>query len=107
MTERTTSKTKQGIAGVVNGQLHLSQGIMRTLAPVRSDGAHFAEIPTVDLSPITSPSALLEDKIRLTAEIQDACTQVGFFIIKNHSIDWKIVENAFDAVKEFFDLPME
>ena len=92
MTESTTSKTKQGIAGVVNGH---------------GDGAHFVEIPTVDLSPITSPSAPPEDKIRLTAEIRDACTRVGFFIIKNHGIDWKIVENAFDAIKEFFDLPME
>jgi len=97
----------EDIAGIVNGPLRLSQGIVRTSASVRGDAGHFSEIPTIDLSPMTSPTAPPEDKIRLTAEIRDACTRVGFFIIKNHSIDWKIVENAFDAIKEFFDLPME
>jgi isopenicillin N synthase-like dioxygenase len=97
----------EGIAGIVNGQLHLSQGITRTLAPADGNVGQFTEIPIIDLSPMTSPTATPEDKSRLTAEIRDACMRVGFFIVKNHSIDWKIVENAFDALKEFFGLPME
>ena len=97
----------EGIAGIVNGQLHLSQGITRTLVPADGNVGQFTQIPIIDLSPMTSPTATPEDKSRLTAEIRDACMRVGFFIVKNHGIDWKIVVNAFDALEEFFGLSME
>src|SRR5947207_14627005 len=97
----------EGTAGIVNGQLHLSQGITRTLAPADGNVGQFTEIPIIDLSPMTSPTATPEDNNRLTAEIRDVCMRVGFFIVKNHGIDWKIVENAFDALKGLFARPME
>ncbi|KAL2820850.1 Clavaminate synthase-like protein [Aspergillus cavernicola] len=77
----------EGIAGVIKGKLVLSQGLERTLDP------------TGDPKP--------EDMEKLVAELRDACTRVGFFVIQNHGIEWPIVERAFAGLKEFFALPME
>ncbi|PYH94568.1 Clavaminate synthase-like protein [Aspergillus ellipticus CBS 707.79] len=44
---------------------------------------------------------------KLVNGLRDACSRVGFFIIKNHGIDWAIVERAFAGLKEFFALPMD
>jgi isopenicillin N synthase-like dioxygenase len=90
----------------VNGKLQLSQGITRDLS--RSGiGGQFTEIPVIDLEPMTNPSSSPEDKAKLVADIRAPCSRVGFFVIKDHGIEWKIVDDAFDGLKEFFDLPME
>ena len=105
MSETTTSEVMYGTAGVVNGKLQLSQGITRNLSR-GGIGGQFTEIPVIDLSPMTNLSSP-EDKAKLVADIRAACSRVGFFVIKNHGIEWKIVDDAFDGLKEFFDLPME
>ncbi|PVH78613.1 Clavaminate synthase-like protein [Cadophora sp. DSE1049] len=94
-----------GSAGLTNGKLQLSQGITREI----SGGikGQFTDVPTIDLSALIDPSSTPEDRSRLAAEIYNACTRVGFFVIKNHGIKWEIVEAAFDGIKEFFNLPME
>lgn len=99
----TTTEIMKGQAGVINGKLVLSQGISRAIGT----GSAFKEIPIIDLAPMTTPDAPKADKDKLVQEICDACTQVGFFVIKNHGIDWSIVEQSFDALEEFFALPME
>ncbi|KAL4786912.1 hypothetical protein BJX76DRAFT_364737 [Aspergillus varians] len=76
-----------GVAGVIKGKLVLSQGLERTL----------------DLAGNPKP----EDMENLVADLRDACTRVGFFVIQNHGIEWSIVERAFAGLKEFFALPME
>ncbi|KAH8892657.1 Clavaminate synthase-like protein [Thozetella sp. PMI_491] len=85
--------------------LTLQQGISRRLATAAS--GNFTKIPVIDLEALTNPSASAEDKNELVAQVRDACTRVGFFIIKNHGIDWKIVEGAFEGLEEFFNLPHE
>ena len=95
----------EGKAGVIDGKLVLSQGIMRRLGG--GTAGQFKEIPILDLSPLTSLDATAEDKDRLVKELRDICQRVGFFVIENHGIDWQIVENAFEAMEEFFSLPME
>jgi hypothetical protein len=106
MSKITTSEVMYGTAGVVNGKLQLSQGITRDLSH-GGIGGQFTEIPVIDLSPMTNPSSSPVDKAKLVADIHAACSRVGFFVIKNHGIEWKIVDDAFDWLKEFFDLPME
>jgi hypothetical protein len=100
MSEITTSEAMYGTAGVVNGKLQLSQGITRDLSRGGIRG-RFTEIPVIDLS--SSPV----DKAKLVADIRAACSRAGFFVIKNHGIEWKIVDDAFDRLKELFDLPTE
>ncbi|PYH94565.1 Clavaminate synthase-like protein [Aspergillus ellipticus CBS 707.79] len=72
-----------------------------------SDAENFSSIPIIDLQPLISPSVTSADKAKLVNDIRDACSKVGFFVIKNHGIDWNIVEAAFDALEEFFNPPRE
>jgi isopenicillin N synthase-like dioxygenase len=94
-----------GTAGTKDGKLYLSQGVSRSLG--NGDGGKFTEIPVIDLSAMINPEASEKQKNQLVSSIRDACIRVGFSIIKNHGIDWKIVEDSFAALEEFFGLPME
>ncbi|ETS85870.1 hypothetical protein PFICI_03895 [Pestalotiopsis fici W106-1] len=105
-TTTTTAKIEaEGIAGVFNGKLVLSQGMTRALDS--GTGGNFKAIPVVDLTALISESASEADKAELAVSLREACTNVGFFVIKNHGIDWTIVEEAFAGLKQFFDLPLE
>jgi hypothetical protein len=105
MAETRSIEFATGGAGVSNDTIHLSQGTSRKLAS-GADG-QFTEIPIIDLTALHSPSATKDDKVQLIQQLYDACARIGFFVIKNHGIEWKIVEEAFAAVKAFLDLPLE
>lgn len=96
----------EGVAGVMNGKLVLSQGISRTLND-NGVGGKFDQIPVIDLAALTSNAASPAALENLIKDLRDACTRVGFFVIKNHGIDWVIVERAFAGLKEFLSLPTE
>jgi isopenicillin N synthase-like dioxygenase len=49
----------------------------------------------------------LADRKELAAEVGAACRDVGFFVAVNHGIDQEMLEDTFDAVKKYFDLPTE
>lgn len=95
-----------GVAGVIDGKLVLSQGISRKLSTGGVAG-NFDRIPVIDLSALTSDTATTIDMDKLIEELRDACMRTGFFVIRNHGIDWAIVERAFAGLKQFFELPME
>jgi hypothetical protein len=57
------------------------------------------EIPVIDLSPLYSSK--LEDREALAAEIRASAVNTGFFYIKNHGIDEKIIANAKKQLLEF------
>ncbi|KAI1625937.1 hypothetical protein EDD37DRAFT_625895 [Exophiala viscosa] len=103
----TTKRKPTGRAGIIDGKLYLSQGITRNLAPAHGSGGQFDSIPVIDLSAIVAPDPDPSALESLVAEVKDACMRVGFFVVRNHGIDWAIVENAFEALEEFFGLPME
>lgn len=105
MSETTTTPTMIGTAGVVKGNLQLSQGIRRPIST--GVGGQFTDIPIFDISPMINVAATAEVKTRLVSEVYDACTRVGFFIATDHGVGWNIVEKAFNGSKEFFDLPMQ
>ncbi|ETS85869.1 hypothetical protein PFICI_03894 [Pestalotiopsis fici W106-1] len=86
--------------------LSLQQGLTRNVSGGGIAG-NFTEIPIIDLAPLTCPDSSAKDNERLVSEIRGACKTAGFFIIKNHGIDWRIIENAFDGLEEFFALPHE
>lgn len=100
----TATEVMHGTAGVKDGKIYLSQGVMRSLGS--GNGGEFTEIPIIDLSAMVNSNVTEEETNQLVASIRDACTRVGFFVIKNHGIDWKIIENSFAALDEFFSLPM-
>ncbi|PWY66768.1 Clavaminate synthase-like protein [Aspergillus heteromorphus CBS 117.55] len=65
----------------------------------------FDHIPVIDLAPLRSP--LLQERQRLAREIYTACTQVGFFYIKNHGIPEELIATLREAAQRFFSLPEE
>ncbi|KZT35226.1 Clavaminate synthase-like protein [Sistotremastrum suecicum HHB10207 ss-3] len=65
----------------------------------------FDQIPVVDLSNANSPN--LEARRAIAQAIKEACTKVGFFYVKNHGVSASLVETAFAAGKNFFDLPID
>ncbi|KAJ6119978.1 hypothetical protein N7523_004258 [Penicillium sp. IBT 18751x] len=70
-----------------------------------SQAANCDHIPIIDLSSIDSPH--LEDRRQLAQSIYDACTQVGFFYIKNHGIPDEMISGIHQAAERFFNLPEE
>ncbi|KAJ5677725.1 uncharacterized protein N7477_003358 [Penicillium maclennaniae] len=70
-----------------------------------SQAANCDHIPIIDLSSIDSPH--IEDRRQLAQSIYDACTQVGFFYIKNHGIPEEMISGIHQAAERFFSLPEE
>jgi hypothetical protein len=50
------------------------------------------EIPLIDLTPLNSPK--LEDRKALAAQVRASAVNTGFFYVKNHGIDEKIIGDA-------------
>jgi isopenicillin N synthase-like dioxygenase len=53
-------------------------------------------VPVIDLS---SPHA--------AAAVDEACRRVGFLTIVNHGVGTAIIDNAWEAARQFFDLPAQ
>ncbi|PIG90069.1 hypothetical protein AARAC_001934 [Aspergillus arachidicola] len=67
--------------------------------------ADFENIPIIDVAALKSPDR--RERQRLATEIYDACTQLGFFYIKNHGISEELISALHDAAHRFFALPEE
>ena len=53
------------------------------------------DVPTIDLS---SPT--------VAEDVRSACTQCGFFLLKNHGVSTASIQQAWAAVRDFFDQPL-
>ncbi|KAH3671155.1 hypothetical protein OGAPHI_000866 [Ogataea philodendri] len=73
-------------------------GNSRTVISEKARAATFSEIPLISLE---------AEKQELVRQIRTACTQVGFFYIKDHGIEQKLVDDLMNSAQEFFRLPME
>jgi isopenicillin N synthase-like dioxygenase len=64
-----------------------------------------AAIPIIDCGPFFAgePGALQ----RVATGLADACESVGFFYVRNHSVDEALIECAFAAARRFHALPLE
>ena len=62
------------------------------------------QIPVIDIKPAIGGS--YEQRLRKGQEIDQACREVGFFILKGHGIDPLIIERLRQASYEFFNLPL-
>lgn len=63
------------------------------------------EIPVIDMGPALGEGQAGERAV--SEAFRRAATDVGFFYVKNHGVDWALVERARAAAREFFDLPLE
>jgi isopenicillin N synthase-like dioxygenase len=68
-----------------------------------SRAADFSEIPLIDLAPLYSDDT--QAKQRMAAELREACTDVGFFYVKNHRIPETLLQGVRAQTERFFALP--
>ena len=67
-----------------------------------------SEVPIIDLAAWTNPSKHSDrDRLEVAKQVGDACRDIGFFAVVNHGLSDEIIENALDASRDFFDLPLE
>lgn len=65
----------------------------------------FTELPRIDMRRIYSDN--VDERKELAKEVGVACRDVGFFMAVNHGVDEQLLDDTFDAVKQYFDLPMD
>jgi len=61
------------------------------------------EMPILDLGPWLAGGPIDE----LVAQFKAACTNTGFFYVKNHGVSQRAIDRVFDATRRYMSLPME
>lgn len=62
-------------------------------------------IPAVDLAAFLGGAQ--DDRRKIAGEVDEICRTIGFLVVENHGVPAKVIERAWSAAKEFFDLPLE
>lgn len=63
----------------------------------------FATIPVVDLSAWTGGSAA--ERAALADHIRNVCHHIGFMLVTNYGVDWRLVDDVFGISERLFALP--
>lgn len=86
----------------------ISTGLGTRLVSTSTAASAFTSIPILDLSPILpGSSSTIEERKQLALELQAACVDVGFFLIKEHGVDEREFDETLRQAKAFFDLSLE
>ncbi len=64
----------------------------------------FEQIPIIDFAPMLGSEAAAKQS--LAAELRLACTEVGFFYIRNHGVAQALIDATFAECPRFFGLPI-
>jgi isopenicillin N synthase-like dioxygenase len=65
--------------------IHTGLGNRKVASSTSATPSKITSVPIIDLADATSPS--LEKRKAVAKEIFTACSQIGFFYIKNHGVD--------------------
>ena len=65
----------------------------------------YDDIPVIDIAGLFSDDR--RDRLKVAEAVGDACRNVGFFYIRNHRVPPPLIDGADEAVRAFFDLPIE
>jgi isopenicillin N synthase-like dioxygenase len=63
------------------------------------------EVPIVDIGPYFEDGE--DGKQRVARLVNQACEDIGFFVITGHGVDSRVPDRVFDTSGRFFDLPLE
>lgn len=64
-------------------------------------------IPTIDISPFTSPTASQQDVDNVVEAVRHACTTYGFFQMVGHGVSKEDRDGIMACAKRFFEIPLE
>ena len=62
---------------------------------------YLSSIPLIDFGRFRGNS---EDRKKLAEEVDEACTDIGFFAVVNHGVEDSCVNDAWNRTRDFFDL---
>ncbi len=62
----------------------------------------FSEIPVIDVAPLIDENAVESTLDSVVGEIKKACTDVGFFYVRNHDIEQNLIDSVVNEGKRFF-----
>jgi isopenicillin N synthase-like dioxygenase len=62
-------------------------------------------IPVIDVAPYLEGTP--EGRKKVAAEVNKACEDIGFFLIKGHSVAQETIDRTYDTAASFFQLPIE
>jgi isopenicillin N synthase-like dioxygenase len=62
-------------------------------------------IPEIDIAPFLEGSSAGRQAV--VAEVDRACREIGFFIIKGHGVDEALIAETYAAARAFFELPLQ
>ena len=65
----------------------------------------FSQIPIIDLGPMFNDDP--DAQQRLAIEVRAACSNVGFFYVRNHGVAAELMRALEQQTQSFFDLPFE
>ncbi|KAG9037048.1 hypothetical protein FRB95_006901 [Tulasnella sp. JGI-2019a] len=65
----------------------------------------FAEIPIIDLGGTRSFD--ISHRRSIAQDVRKACTEVGFFYVKNHGVPQAAIDRVIEQAKRFFNEPLE
>jgi isopenicillin N synthase-like dioxygenase len=64
-----------------------------------------SSIPTVNLAAFIEGTE--EQQNVIATEVDEICKSLGFLIVEQHGIQQRVIDDAWSAVRAFFDLPVE
>eukprot|EP00892_Ulva_mutabilis_P006008 jgi/Ulvmu1/377/UM001_0384.1 len=67
--------------------------------------AAFTAIPTIDIGALVSSDSSTKDRQAVGKLLDEACTTVGFFYVKNHGVPDDIVHGVRQQARRFFEQP--
>ena len=62
-------------------------------------------VPVVNIAPFLSGDAVAKRKI--AAAVNQACEDIGFWVMTGHGVDSRLCNEVFDIGRAFFDLPVD
>ena len=65
----------------------------------------FTEIPIIDFAPMREDD--YSSKLKVAKDVYRACTEVGFFYIKNHGVPGDAIDKLFETSHRFFAMDEE
>lgn len=75
------------------------------VAPFQAERMSSDSIPRIDFSAYLFGAR--EERAAVSRGIHQACSRYGFFYLEGHGVPAELIDNAFDAAREFFALPLE
>ena len=62
------------------------------------------EVPIIDVAPFLAGAP--DEKRRVAAEVDRACEELGFLIVRGHAVPTDLVADMYDVSRRFFELPL-